>query len=218
MPLVPAEWKTLAQFLYLQRVTGFTVPPNIYFAGAEQAFRDRLSQSRSYLEYGSGSSTLCAAQAGVPTVAVEGDRFFARAVQKLLPADAPVRFALPDIGLTVGLCRPFNTTPTARRMKRWARYVDAPYALLEDFPDFILTDGRFRLACMLEAVRRAREGGHAVTIMCDDYVIRPRYHGIETYAGAPHIVGRAAFFEIEPGRGGPEITSAMVHAALADWY
>lgn len=218
MPLIPAQWNTLAQFLYVQRITGFTVPPNIYFAGAEQAFRDRLAQSRSYLEYGSGSSTLCAGQLGVPTVVVEGDRFFARAVQKLLPADAPIRFAVPDIGFTVGLCRPFNTTPTARRMRRWARYVQAPYALLDGFPDFILTDGRFRLACMLEAVRRARAGGHAVTIMCDDYVGRPRYHGIESYAGAPRIVGRAAFFEIAPGQDMPEVTPAIVHAALADWY
>jgi len=218
MPLISARWKTLVQFLYLQRVTGFTVSPDIYFAGAEQAFRDRLSQSRSYLEYGSGSSTLCAAQAGVPTVAVEGDRYFARAVRRMLPANAPVRFAMPNIGLIVGLCRPFFNTPTPRRMKRWSRYVQAPYAVLDHFPDFILADGRFRLSCMLEAVRRAREGGHAVTIMCDDYVGRPRYHGIEAYVGAPRIVGRAAFFEIEPGQGGPEITPAIVHAALADWF
>lgn len=217
MPLVPAEWKTLAQFLWLQRVTGFTVPPDIYFDGAEQAYRDRLAQSRSYLEYGSGSSTLHAGRAGVPTVAVEGDRWFARAVMKALPAGAPVRFALPDIGLTIGLCRPYHTEPTPRRMRRWARYVQAPYALLDGFPDFILIDGRFRLACALEAVRRARAGNHAVTIMFDDYANRPRYHGIEAYAGAPHIVGRAAFFEVGPGDG-PEITPAIVHAALADWY
>lgn len=218
MRLVPAEWKTLAEFLYLQRVTGFTVPPDIYFAGAEDAFRERLSRSTSYLEYGSGSSTLLAGQAGVRTVSVEADRYFARAVRARLPAGAPVRFAEPDIGLTLGLCRPYNTTPTPRRMRRWARYVQAPWALLDGFPDFILTDGRFRLACMLEAVRRARAGGHRATLMCDDYVNRPRYHGIESYAGPPHIVGRVAFFEIGPDENRPVITTEIVHAALADWY
>ncbi|WP_052730383.1 hypothetical protein [Sphingomonas sp. SRS2] len=218
MRLVPAEWKTLAQFLYLQRITGFTVPQQIYFAGAEDAFRERLAQSRSYLEYGSGSSTLIAAHAGVPTVSVEGDRFFARAVNKALPAGASVRFALPDIGLTVGLCRPFNTTPTARRMRRWARYVAAPWPLLDGFPDFILTDGRFRLACMLDVVRRARDGGHRATLMCDDYANRPRYHAIEAYIGAPRLVGRAAFFEVGPDDQARAITPEIVHAALTDWY
>lgn len=217
MRLVPAEWKTLAQFLWLQRVTGFTVSSDLYFAGAEQAYRDRLAQSRSYLEYGSGSSTLYAANSRVPTVAVEGDRYFARAVMKALPAGAPVRFALPDIGLTIGLCRPYHTEPTPRRLRRWARYVQAPYALLDGFPDFILIDGRFRLACALEAIRRARAGNHEATIMFDDYTNRPNYHGIQFYVGAPQIVGRAAFFEIGPGDG-PEITPAIVHAALADWY
>ena len=218
MPFSPSRAKTIAQFLYHQRIKGFAVSARLYFAGAEDAFRQRLMRSHSYLEYGSGSSTIAAAEARIPTVSVEGDRFFARAVRRAIPAGAPVRFATPDIGFTVELSRPLFKTPTARRMRRWARYVQAPYALIERFPDFILVDGRFRAACALEAARRARDGGHVVTIMFDDYVNRPRYHGVEQHLGTPIIVGRAAFFEVGRDQGGAPITPEIVHAALADWF
>ena len=210
--------RAFARFLYHQRIKGFAVPAETDFGDiATQAFGERLARSRSYLEFGSGASTLLAGRLGVPTVAVESDRFFARSVRAALPPGAPVRFADVDIGVTIEWGKPLHSRPTPARVRRWSSYVTAPYALLDGFPDFILVDGRFRLACALEAVRRARAGGHAATMMFDDYIDRPQYHGIEAHIGAPRMMGRAAFFELDPARPAVAVSPAIVTAALSDW-
>ena len=39
-----------------------------------------------------------------------------------------------------------------------------------------------------------------VTMFIDDYARRKHYHRVETYLGAPKIIGRMAEFEVQPMR------------------
>jgi len=210
----------VARFLYHQRVKGFLVPDDPWFdAGATEAFNDHLSDSHLYVEFGTGGSTLLAGRLGKRTVSVESDPYFARAVAARLSAGAPVRMIHADIGLTLGWGVPAFRTLTPARRRRWLGYVTAPYAapeLQNDFPDFVLVDGRFRRACALEAARRARLGSHPLTIMVDDYAERTPFRQIETYLGAPRMAGWAALFVVTPDSGAA-ITGDMVAEAATDW-
>ncbi|MGJ3626283.1 hypothetical protein AB5I41_03855 [Sphingomonas sp. MMS24-JH45] len=57
---------------------------------------ERLANSRLF-EYGSGGSTLAADRAGVPTLWVEGDRFYARSVARRLSCGTRVTMPV-DMG------------------------------------------------------------------------------------------------------------------------
>ncbi|MFM6950721.1 MAG: hypothetical protein ACKOW1_06855 [Novosphingobium sp.] len=99
--------------------------------------------------------------------------------------------------------------PKPRRAKA---YVTAPWDLTP-FPDLILIDGRYRVACALEAARRAHASGATATLMFDDYATRPHYHPVERLLGSPEPAGRVALFRI----GTAAVTEADVEPWLQDW-
>ena len=121
--------------------------------------------------------------------ALNSDCFYAKAVASKLTS-ARLRLLTPDLGLTGEWGTPLFSTAA-----KGLRYVDAPFPL-SPFPDFILVDGRYRVACALECARRALEARSRATLMVDDYSYRPSYHCLEDYLDTPEIVGRAAFFVI----------------------
>jgi hypothetical protein len=200
----------LARFLYVQRVRGFPAPDPVPHLDEEAArrFAAQLRTSSFYLEYGSGGSTILADRLGVRTVSVESDRFYAKAVRKSLAPESSVQLVVADIGPTRDLGRPLF-----RRPEHWKRYVRAPFCCFgQDFPDFILIDGRFRVACALEVARRAHLNRSTSLLMVDDYDARPHYHILEKYLGSADIVGRAAFFSV----GQQEISELTVEEHLQD--
>lgn len=183
--------RNLARFLYVRKVHGLTPPADTpYFepAGVD-AFKAELAKASSYLEFGSGGSTVLADRAGIPAVSVESDAIYAKAVRSRLTSGR-VRLVTPDIGMTGEW-----GTPLFRSEAKWRRYVEAPFPI-EPFPDFVLVDGRFRVACALKTAQLAFENGKSATLMFDDYMGRPYYHEVETYLREPKIIGRAAFFQI----------------------
>jgi hypothetical protein len=192
-----------ARWFYMQRVQGFHVADHPHFDGAASRwFMKRLKTSRMYLEFGSGGSTLAAARLGVPTIAVESDPFFARAVERRLPRDAPARIIPVDLGITTEWGRPFFARPTTRRVRRWRRYIEKPFEVIHDsgagFPDIVLIDGRFRRACALETARQAASLNANTTICVDDYGDRPELESIADFLGQPVMHGRMAVFEVGP--------------------
>ncbi len=190
----------LARFFYTQRVVGFDVPDEPHFDPlSTPRFLDLLSRSKSYLEFGAGGSTVVAAKLGIPTVTVENDCFFAAATQKRI-GTAPTHCILVyDIGLTGPWGKPVLKSPTPRRVRRWRRYVEGPFEVLETFPDLVLVDGRFRRACALKTAEQAWKCGAYLTLCVDDYSDRPYYHSIEEFLGRPEMVGRMALFQIGLG-------------------
>jgi hypothetical protein len=170
-----------------------TMPPE------EAAFlRSRYGTARIILEYGSGGSTwLAASLPGKYVVSVESDRRWALSMQDRidgagLPSPAVIWHV--DIGPTGLWGRPVDD-------RAWSRFHRYPLAVwdqpfLPDHPDLILIDGRFRPACLVAACLRITR---PVTVLFDDYMDRPRYHGVERIVRPERSVGRMAVFEIEPG-------------------
>ena len=185
----------------------------------EQYFRDRLTRARFYLEFGSGASSILAARAGIETLSVESDARFAAVVADAT-RDAPHSTMIhADIGLTEEWGYPVLTSPTPERLAAWRGYTQLALdavAKRSHFPDLVLVDGRFRVACALASANAALSGGHTTEILFDDYTLRRHYHAVENYLGDPAIIGRSAQFIIDPATSKP-IPERAITAAQADY-
>ena len=181
----------LLQFLYIQRVKGLSPPGDEpYMPPKEVArFKYEISKASHYVEFGSGGSTVYASHQGLKTVSVENDRFYARVVATRL-LQGSVKQMIVGMGITGEWGMPIFPKPQKAR-----KYISAPWQD-ETFPQFILVDGRYRVACALESARRAQLAGKSSVLMFDDYELRSSYHQIEQILGAPEMCGRSAIFNI----------------------
>ncbi|GAA0482266.1 hypothetical protein GCM10009096_25760 [Parasphingorhabdus litoris] len=183
-------------------------------------FREEIQKSEFYLEFGSGASTVLAAKAGVETICVESDQNYADAVRRKVGTGAPVTIIHSDIGLTEEWGYPVFTRPSETRHKRWRNYTEKAFAKIGQsnrFPDMILVDGRFRIACAMASAHHAQKAKASCTLYIDDYVGRPHYLVVEDYLGSPEIIGRTACFSLVPGQLKQEITHDLVHEFHKDF-
>lgn len=184
-------------------------------------FRDQLGRIDTYLEFGAGASTLLAADAGVRSVSIESDRAYAWAVERALPRSvADNRIVHVDIGMTEDWGYPLWIWPTARRRRLWARYPQAgidAVRTFERFPDLVLVDGRFRVACCLAIARAAAAANSSTRLLFDDYALRDHYWIVEQELGKPRLIGRAALFELEGSHLSPVGLDRAYRAALSDF-
>lgn len=165
------------------------------------------------LEYGSGGSTLVAAQSATKAVfSVESDRDWCGMMRKWFdenPPAVPVTIHHGNIGPTQKWGRPLNT----EKAGIWSGY---PLSIWDQagfiHPDVVLVDGRFRLACLLTTLLRITR---PVRVLCDDYLGRPAYHRIETLVGAPAMTGRMADLTFTP-HSFPVAQMGWIIAAYAD--
>ena len=187
----------LFKFMFRQRVLGFSVPDLPQFDKEGSAyFMDRIVNSKSYLEYGCGGSTVVAANLKKHFVSVESDPFYLNAVRKKIKGDAVSgQLIYANIGLTSEWGRPLIKRQTSRRLKRWANYAAIPWTFikLESMPDTILVDGRFRVLCALYSIRQLQ--GREFEILFDDYTDRSNYREVERFAALHAMHGRMAIFK-----------------------
>ncbi|PQM28231.1 hypothetical protein CVO77_06920 [Sphingopyxis lindanitolerans] len=109
----------------------------------------QLAGRVSLLQFGCGNSTLVAARQAQKIVCVDGDAGrlaevganLARAAIDFTPFHA-------DIGPTGAYGYPAGS----RRLRDWPRYHVAVWRQLSGSPDAVLIDGRFRVACLLQAI------------------------------------------------------------------
>jgi len=189
--------ETGRQFGKLRRDPVVPSAPHLDADGAAY-FGARLQDSRRYLEYGSGASTVLACRGGREVVSVESDRQYLNAVARRLPPDpAGVMLLHAYIGLTGEWGAPVVTRPTPERLRRWAAYATLPWDQHYDpngsCPDLILIDGRFRLACMMVCLLRLR--GRACEILLNDYTDRQDYHVVAGLLPPRALHGRLAVFD-----------------------
>lgn len=201
--------RSLARFLYVQRIKGFDPPGRPVLDGASADWlADRLKATKLYLEFGSGGSTLLANRLGVPSITVESDRYYAAAVRRVLPSPEKALILTPPMGITGewGM-------PVFGKERKGPRYVRAPFDALKDgFPDLIFVDGRYRVACVLESARQAALANCRSTVLIDDYERRPHYHVLEEHLGKPERVGRGAIFSV----GDRVVPDELVRTYLTD--
>jgi hypothetical protein len=171
--------------------------PELSMPDAEaDCLRQAYRGARTILEYGSGGSTVFAAeQRGKMVFSVESDREWALGLQqKIDDADLASETILyhVDIGATGRWGRPKDD----RSWRHFHRYPTSIWA--EPFfrmPDVILIDGRLRPACLVYSCLKADQ---PVTILFDDYATRPMYHVVEVLVKPECMVGRMAVFKISP--------------------
>ena len=171
--------------------------PELTFPKEEADFlKKTYNPARVILEYGSGGSTIHAAQRPNKLVfSVESDIQWARNLQlKIDMGDLPsVPILYPvDIGPTGDWGRPVDE-------KNWQKFYRYPVAIWSETffrsPDVILIDGRFRPACFVASCLRIEK---PTRILFDDYTKRQSYHIIEELIKPSDIIGRMAYFEVEP--------------------
>jgi hypothetical protein len=194
--------KDLLTFWYVQRIRGFEIPTAPHFDSdlATKWLEARLTESRAYLEYGTGGSTYLAAKHNVKFTTVDSDSFFLACVMKKLKSDglfdkSRQSFRYANIGLTKAWGEPLIVgTPSKSRLDAFRRYSDFPQSKDADFaPDLILIDGRFRVACALKVLRELKNNANWVMAV-DDYIGRPEYRVIDDFAKLKTLIGRMAIF------------------------
>ncbi len=173
--------------------------PELTLPEAEaQLLREEYARAGAILEYGSGGSTLMAAEMpGKSVVSVESDPDWAARVRGWLGEHPPaqgttVEIAFADIGQTKDWGHPVDEAD-------WRNFARYPLEIWgrKDFvhPDVVLVDGRFRLGCVLAAAYLSER---PLTLLFDDYAHRAHYHRIESFVGTPTLTGRMARFHITP--------------------
>jgi len=136
----------------------------------------RIDGSRHYLEFGAGASTIYACTSSGPTTidSVESSPEFVE--ERLLPNPA-VAHALEVGRLTLhvvdlGETGRWGKPKGSARWRAWPDYSAGVFAGSAPH-DVILVDGRFRVACALNALLHAPPDS---TILVHDFWNRPRYH------------------------------------------
>ncbi|MFD1344095.1 hypothetical protein [Litorisediminicola beolgyonensis] len=160
--------------------------------------RAEYARAEVILEYGSGGSTVLAAEMPGKTVfSVESDRDWAEMMRGWFAANPPtdgsdVDVVWADIGPTKAWGHPVDET-------LWKRFPRYPLEIwgMSHFrqPQVVLVDGRFRVGCALAATYMTEA---PLVLLFDDYRQRDQYHRIEDFLGAPEMTGRMARFEITP--------------------
>jgi hypothetical protein len=176
------------------------------FEPKERRFVTRFYEAaETILEYGSGGSTVLAAELGRRVFSVESDQDWAERMSAhvaTISDRAHVHWA--DVGPT----GPWGVPMKPREFRKFHEYAlsvwDRP-----DFvaPDLVLIDGRFRAACLVAVMMRTAK---PVTVLFDDYFRRRYYHGVERLARKEEMVGRMARFTVTPGAIPPEMVTQAI--------
>lgn len=202
-----AIWKwsgfDLIVHFYRKNIGGFNIPlsPHFESEAATQWFLEKLVAARYYVEFGSGGSTYLAAKNSIKFITVDSDKIFLEAVRsKIINAGfhnaEKQQYKFADIGPTRSWGEPLILCwPSPERCEKFKRYSDFPNAENLKFliPDFVLVDGRFRVACALKAFR-ALAGHKGWTVAIDDYEGRSYYKVIEEFSKPDYLIGKLAVF------------------------
>ncbi len=175
----------------------FTQRPQLTLPPAEAAWlREVYEDATVILEYGSGGSTVMAAEMKGKTVfSVESDQAWMNGLQAWLDDHdlaQNIHLHHGNVGPTKEWGMPINTN-------KWRAFPSYALSVWDrpDFqhPDVVLVDGRFRRGCALATLLRCQR---PVTIYFDDYINRKHYHQIETFMTRGEVRGRMARFDVEP--------------------
>lgn len=158
-----------------------------------QLFERYLKQAKSYFEFGSGGSTKLAAKNDVEIFGVESDKQWVETLKKEVGPLCKVEYV--DIGPTQAWGYPVNNTYREK-------YPDYSEAILQydSAFDFILVDGRFRIACTLNAIKHTLEKQKNIAdtlIFIHDFWNRPNYHAVLMFLDIEEKVDSAGVFKLK---------------------
>lgn len=159
-----------------------------------------IRQSRYYLEFGMGGSTVLALSYSKTKVyCVESDLQWIRKFRK----SWFIRFHLlkrlsichSNIGVTEEWGYPLNL----EQRHNFPNYSSGIFQKIDASKvDLVLIDGRFRVACVLQTILNCFKN-KGVKIMIHDFYKRPHYHGVLKYLSEIDKADNLGVFVIRPG-------------------
>jgi len=153
------------------------------------AFKYHLKKAKIYGEYGCGASTIYAiSNFNGHIISVETDKKWADKVQSNIPNEEKERININwiDVGPVLSWGYPVNMD----KKNNFINYQKKIWT--EQSPDFVLIDGRFRVACFIQSILNCNIGS---SIIIDDYYNRKYYHCVEEVVELKEIYGdRMALF------------------------
>ena len=183
-----------------------------------ECFYAELQSCKTYLEYGSGGSTLAALKMVPKVISVENDRAFYRAITREARLSITGEYfpLFVNTGRTGEWGFPVTERLTALRIQLWRRYAVAPWLVIERnglLPELIFIDGRFRVACALESLLRLPPVSDC-RIMLDDFAqFDGAYSPIFEFAEGIETHGRAVKF-----KRARNLDQARCRTLLAQYY
>lgn len=158
-----------------------------------QLFERYLKQAKSYFEFGSGGSTKLAARNNVEVFGVESDKQWVETLKKEVGPFCKVEYV--DIGPTQAWGFPVDNT----HREKFSDY-SAAILLHDSAFDFILVDGRFRVACTLNTIKHTLQKQKNITdtlIFIHDFWNRPDYHVVLTFLDMEEKAESAGVFKLK---------------------
>lgn len=157
------------------------------FEGSSALFRHHVRSARIYGEYGVGASTVWVARnTDADIVAVDTSQIWIDHVRTQVARER-LKVTWIDMGPVGDWGRPHGYA----RRHMFRAYRESIWRATS--PDLILLDGRFRIACFLESLLRAKPD---TRILFDDYAARPAYHIAAEFLAPVDSDGRQALFVV----------------------
>ena len=175
--------------------SGDIVAPKPHMADDELAlFESLLRQASHVLEYGCGGSTaLAACCRDLRLFGVESDPVWLRKLEAhpaLRSASATGRVSLNYVN--IGPTRKWGKPLNENCRDNWPLYSSLPWSTQSDY-DLIFVDGRFRVACILHAILKARRDA---LVVVHDFWNRSHYHVVLPFLDWKQSCGTLGVFEI----------------------
>ena len=172
------------------RKNRFNITDEINFGSKEanDFFEKNLNKSKFYYEFGSGSSTLRADYLDTRFVSVELDKSFFNHIQKKLTKKNINYISIGPVGEF--------SYPLFKNKKKIFNYINSIEFFFKnmDYPDFILVDGRFRVACCLNLLRFLDKEQLDIIVLIDDFKNRDHYKILYEYFSIK-LIGRMALLK-----------------------
>lgn len=184
-------------FLIYEKFNNLTIKDVPSFRTNEEInwFIESIKKCNFYIEFGSGGTTIQAAKHNVKMISIESDRYFQkniiRTLKKLKIYDENKQtFVYRNIGVT----------------KEWGyplfKKFSSEYSRIDDilvhniYPDLILIDGRYRVACVINILINFSNIKNEVILAVDDYKDRNHYHILEKFINVKQYIDDIAIFNL----------------------
>lgn len=179
----------------------------------EQCYDNLLSASTSVIEYGVGGSTLMALRQRSITklVSIESDRsWVAQMLEVPAVANAISRGIAEIVHVDIGAVGAWGKPIGQEKIDEWFKYPVAPWEHI-DCPDLVFVDGRFRVACIMEAAMRSQP--HTL-IAVHDFWNRPQYHVVLPFLDWHQSCGTLGVFRARSSMNRQEALSLLEAAQV----
>ena len=163
---------------------------NSLFEGDDKLFKKLAHNATVYGEYGCGTSTSWVLHnTDCEILSVDTSNYW---VNETLKNSANMASRLSISFVDLGKLGNWGRPLSYEKKNSFLQYVDAIWEHKKN-PDFVLIDGRFRVCCFLNSLKKAKQG---TFILFDDYLHRQHYHVVEHFLKPVKIFGRQALFVV----------------------